>query len=195
MFLLFCSWFISFPLSQLFIPLAVPFFSSCLSGGCLFPNTFQPAYLGLYCSGFLTPSVTVPSAHRYHATISIKYQPACDSSRPRGLKFMIVLIEIVWVWLQSALSVWVTVGSFARVGFVPAQVLVCQNVFRPCAWLVHIPCQHPSSTLAITVHSWWWDPFLFTCPKTRIFVLSLVDHVSILSPLMFQQSFRKQKKK
>lgn len=95
MILLFCSWFFSFPLSQLFVPLAVPFFYSCWSGGCLFPNIFQPAYLGLYCSGFLAPFVIVPSAHRYHATISIQSQPACDSDQHHGLKIKTVLIDSV----------------------------------------------------------------------------------------------------
>lgn len=97
MILLLCSWFFSFPLSQLFVPLAVPFFYSCWSGGCLFPNTFQPAYLGLYCSGFLAPFVIVPSVHRYHATISIQSQPACDSDQHRGLKIKTVLIDSVCV--------------------------------------------------------------------------------------------------
>lgn len=187
MILLLWSWFFSFPLSQLFLPLAVLFFCSCWSGGCLFPNTFEPAYLGLYYSGFLAPFVIVPSAHRYHATISIQNQPACDSKNQDCFDR-----QCVWVWLQSMLSLWMTVGSFARVGSLPAPELVCQNAFRACAWLEHIPCQHHPSMLPVTVYLCWGHPFFSHVQKKRIELLMFCHWwVMFQFPptLMFQQSF------
>jgi len=62
---LFCHPFVFLsPLSQLSVLLAVSSFCFCYSGGCLFSNTSQPAYLlGLYfcCVVFPTPTCTLPS--------------------------------------------------------------------------------------------------------------------------------------
>lgn len=79
------------------------------------------------------------------------------------------------------------VGSFARVGIVPAPMLVCLNAFRPCAWLAHIPCQHHSSMLA--VHSGWWHPFFPLVQKQE----PLFCHWLIMFPFS-QQSFVAKKK-
>lgn len=190
--LLFCSRLFSSPLSQLFVPLAVPFFCSRWSGGCLFPNTFQPAYLGLYCSGVLAPFVIAPSAHRYHASISIQYRPACGSDRHGGLKSKTVLIDSVWVWRCPYGRLW-------------EALLVLDLCLHQCFCVTmhSVPVHDESVSHVSTIPPCW--PFVFryngdilsfhmSRKKNQIFVLSLVDHVSISPPtLMFQQSFWKQK--
>lgn len=123
----------------------------------------------------------------------------CASHLCCGLEIVIVLIGSLRVCSSSMVSVWMAMRRLACVGFVPAAVLVCQNVFWPCAWLVHIPCQHHSS-MRCGYYCCWGNITFSTYPKTRIsvlwvccfipFVLSRIGRLCVhFVPLMFQQRF------
>lgn len=103
------------PLSQLFVLLAVSSFCFCQSGGCLFSNTSQPAYLlGLYCCGLVFPTPllyainpldnTTPSVMDIRVCVTVIRTVACNCY----LEIMIVYDgQCPYGWLWEACMCWI----------------------------------------------------------------------------------------
>lgn len=167
----------SFPPSYPFFLLSHP---SASSGGCLFSNTSQPAYLiGLYCFGFVfpTPFVIVLSTPWMSRAISYGYQGVCDTDEHRSLKIMSIKMDVsvcdsspwcLYGWLSGACMCWIRACNSVRVSeciTALCMIVPSDSAIPPCCLLLFI-CRS-----FVFVRVQFHSPLLY---------FKLVDHVSIL---------------